>query len=413
MARLRRLLRAEQRSADPGTATDVSRNRSMRILILHSRYLSGPASGENRVVEDEARVLREGGHQVDVFAPHVRDIEGWRLIRTAAETIWSRRAAEETARRVNDGRPDIVHAHNLFPALSPAVLRVVRGRAPIVLTLHNYRLLCLPSTFVRDGRVCEDCLGRQPWPGIIHGCYQGSVPGSAVLAASRVLHEAIGSFGQVSLYIAISKFVGEKHVDAGFPPDRIFVKPHFAWRSVRRDGAGDYFLYLGRLSPEKGVHSLLSMWRDIDQKLVVVGDGPDRERLRTIAPPTVEFRDVVAPDLVPELLLRARALLIPSITHEGAGKVALEAYAAGVPVVASRMGGLPEVVKDGVSGYLLPPGDAVSWRQAVARLLDDGVSRQLGHAAWDAWNASYSPRQGLGGLEEAYRRAMALASPDR
>jgi glycosyltransferase involved in cell wall biosynthesis len=377
----------------------------MQILIVHSRYRSGPASGENRVVEDEARLLREAGHHVDVFAPGVGELTGIGRIRTAAEAIWSVRATKEVADRIRRSRPAIVHAHNLFPALSPAVLRVANERAATVLTLHNYRLLCLPGTFLRSGRICEDCLGRLPWPGVVHGCYQGSVAASGVLATSLQLHQAIGSFRGVHLYVAISEFVRRKHVEAGMAADRVAVKPHFAWSSPRREGPGDFFLYLGRLSPEKGVSTLLEAWRRIKAKLVIVGNGPDAARLRSLAPSNAEFWGPVAPGLVSDLLSRSRALIVPSLSHEGAGKVVLEAYAAGVPVLASRAGGLPEVVQDGISGLLVPPGDPAALVEAVEHLLDDPASERMGEAGWALWEKRYSPEHGLARLEEVYRRA--------
>jgi len=383
----------------------------VRILILHSRYLSGSASGENRVVEDEARLLREGGHEVDVFAPSVRSTGGIGLVRTAAETLWSVRAAKEVGHRIRRGHPDIIHTHNLFPALSPAVLRVVHGQAATVMTLHNYRLLCLPGTFLRDGRVCEDCLGRLPWPGVVHGCYQDSAPASSVLAMSTTVHRAIGSYARVQLYVAISQFVRDKHVRVGLDPDRVRVKPHFAWPCSRRQGPGEYFLYLGRLSPEKGVAQLVAAWRRIPARLVIVGDGPEASTLRALAPPTVDFRGPVAPDVVPDLLVHSRAVVVPSLSLEGAGKVILEAYAAGIPVLASRTGGLPEVVQDGTTGFLLPPRDATAWAEAADRLLDERLNEQMGQAAWNLWKERYNPEVGLAHLEDVYRRAMGSA-PD-
>lgn len=365
------------------------------------------------MVEDEARILREGGHSVDVFSPGVGDVTGIGRIRTAADALWSVRASEKVEALVRRGRPDVVHVHNLFPALSPAVLRVVHERAATILTLHNYRLLCLPGTFLRDGHVCEDCLGRPPWPGVVHGCYQGSVAASGVLATSLTLHRTIGSFRRVREFLAISSFVRMKYVEAGLAPDRVFVKPHFAWSSARREGPGDFFLYLGRLSPEKGVATLLEAWRGIKAKLLVVGDGPDATSLRALAPANVEFRGPVPAELVPDLLVGSRAVVVPSVSHEGAGKVVLEAYAAGVPVLASRAGGLPEVVQDGTTGLLLPPGDPVAWERAAERLLDDAESERMGEAGWRLWKEQYGPEQGLTRLEEAYRRASNLAGSDR
>ena len=377
----------------------------MRILILHSKYRSGPASGENRVVEDEARLLTEAGHDVDLFTPEAGQPSGLKLIQAGLGAIWSKEAATEVRRRIKDQNPDIVHCHNLFPVLSPAVLRATDA-TPLVVTLHNYRFLCLPATFFRDGKICEDCLGRVPWPGIAHRCYQGSAPASAVLASSLVLHRAIGTYRHVRLFIAISDFVRQKHIDGGFPSERIIVKPHFAWPVQPREGPGEYFMYLGRLSPEKGVATLLDAWRQVKAKLLVIGDGPEAARLRAAAPRNIEFRGTVEPEEVPQLLRGARAVLSPSVSHEGAGKVVLEAYAAGVPVLVSRAGGLPEVVQDEVTGLVLPPADAGAWAQAVDRLLDDAESERMGRLGRDVWTDRYSREQGLNNLESAYRRAM-------
>ncbi len=378
----------------------------MKVLILHSKYRSGPASGENRVVEDEARLLSEGGHQVDVFAPQLEQPAGLEMISAGLSTIWSRRAAAEVRRRVDLLKPDVVHCHNLFPALSPVVLREADGKAPIVFTLHNYRFLCLPGTFFRDGRICEDCLGRQPWPGVVHRCYQGSMPASGALASSLVLHRAIDTFGHIRLYIAISDFVRRKHAEAGLPPERIVVKRHFAWSVEPRDGPGEYFVYLGRLVPEKGVGTLMHAWERIKTKLLVVGDGPEASRLRAAAPQNVEFRGTVDPHEVNTLLRRARAVLVPSEWHEGAGKVVSEAYAAGVPVLASSAGALPEIVEHELTGLVIPPANPAAWVGGVERLLDDSESERMGRAASALWSQLFSPERALANIESAYRMAL-------
>jgi glycosyltransferase involved in cell wall biosynthesis len=378
----------------------------VRVLILHSRYRSGSASGENRVVEDEARLLSEGGHRVDLFAPGPGQPSGLGWLSAGLGAIWSRDSVAEVRRRIDRERPDIVHCHNLFPSLSPAVLRSIDRRIPVVATLHNYRLICLPATFLRDGRVCEDCLGRSPWPGILHHCYQGSFAGSAALASSLVMHKTIGSFGRISLYVAISDFVRNKHVEGGLPRERIVVKPHFAWGTEPREGAGEYFLYLGRLSPEKGVSTLLKALQGVSTKLLIVGDGPDAARLRAMAPPEVEFKGTLSPDQVPGVLRGARAVLAPSVSHEGAGKVVLEAYAAGVPVVVSRAGGLPEVVHDGVTGLVLSPTDIPAWTEAIGRLLEDSESERMGKAGRALWAERYTPDQALLDIEACYQRAI-------
>jgi glycosyltransferase involved in cell wall biosynthesis len=384
----------------------------VRILLLHSRYRSGPASGENRVVEDEMRLLSEAGHEVDLFSPELDSVSIRSTLEAAIDTIWSRTAIAEVERRIERRRPDIVHCHNLFPMLSPGVLRAGSRASRVVLTLHNYRLMCLPGTFLRDGRVCLDCHGRAtPWPGIVHSCYRGSAPASAVLASSLVMHRVLRTFERVSLFIAISRFVRERYVDVGFPADRVVVKPHFAWPTSRRQGPGTYFVYLGRLSEEKGVSTLLHAWEQLDRKLIVVGDGPERERLQRDAPPGIEFTGALDPERARKLLRDARAVLVPSIGHEAAGKVVPEAYAAGVPVIVSDLGGLPEIVRRDVTGVIVPARDVRAWIDGVTRLLDDGTSARMGQAAWELWSTRFSASRGIADLESAYARALAIGSP--
>ena len=379
----------------------------MRILTLHSQYLSGPVSGENRVVEDEVRLLREAGHTVHTWTPSHEGSGPRALLRTGVRAVWARNAAATVRGLIREHEADIVHCHSLFPALSPAVLRAAaKEGAHSIVTLHSYRLVCLPATLVRDGRICEDCIGRFPWPGVLHGCYHESSLASIPYAASLGLHRVMGTFDGVDLYLAVSRFLRDKYIESGFEADKIEVKGNFAWEAPRRTGPGDYFLYLGRLSSEKGVDTLLTAWKRCSGKLLIVGDGPDAGRLRSLASRNVEFLGSVPAAEVPALLSRARALLLPSICYEGEPRTVLEAYAVGVPVVASRIGGLPDLVRDGVSGVLLTPGDVAAWTATCEGLLDDKESERLGEGAFRLWMEQYSPEHGLQALERAYARAM-------
>jgi glycosyltransferase involved in cell wall biosynthesis len=379
-------------------------------LILHSRYRSGPVSGENRVVDDEVRLLAEAGHQVELISPSLGNPSRVELLKAGIRMVWSRSAVAQVANGIERIRPDVVHCHNLFPSLSPSVLRAAAG-LPVVLTLHNYRLLCLPGILFRNGNICQDCLGRAPWPGVLHGCYQGSISASLALGASLTLHGKMATFDQVARYLAISQFVREKHIEGGLPPERIIVKPHFAWPTDIRDSPGDYFLYLGRLSPEKGVATLIDAARRIPTRLLVVGAGPEASKLRSIAPPTVEFVPTVLPSKAQQLIRSARAMIVPSLSYEGAGRVVLEAYAAGVPVIATRLGGLPEVVNDGVTGVLVPPGNGEALASAIEMLLEESVSERMGNAAFQLWRNNYDPKSGLARLEKTYRSAGAQYPP--
>jgi glycosyltransferase involved in cell wall biosynthesis len=349
--------------------------------------------------------LAQAGHEVATWTPAPRG-DGSR-IRLGSSTIWSRSAVEKVRTLVNDHQPEIIHCHNLFPMLSPAVLRAATDAgSTVVVTLHNYRMSCLPATLMRDGEVCELCLGRLPWRGVVYRCYRESLPGSAALAGSLALHRAIRSFDRVSLFLPVSHFLKQKHIEAGLPADRMFVKPNFCWPKPRRTGLGEYFLYAGRLSPEKDVATLLDGWRAIREPLIVVGDGPERHSLERSAPRNVEFRGSVTPEEVTPLLGAARALVFPSRWYEGAPRSIIEAYAAGVPVIGTAIGGVEELIEDGVSGLLVPPRSAAAWSDAVARVTDPIAGARLGSGAFDAWNRRFSPEKGLQAIERAYRFAV-------
>jgi glycosyltransferase involved in cell wall biosynthesis len=359
------------------------------------------------VVDDETRLLQRNGHTVTSWTPEPETGTRLKTMATAGRAVWAFSSAEKVRRLIRSHRPDVVHVHNLFPTLSPTVLRTAAEYVPVVATLHNYRLMCLPATFIRDGRTCEDCLGRVPWPGVVHQCYRGSMAGSVVLGTSVTLHRIAGSYDRVALFLAVSTFLRRKHLEAGLSPERLLVKSNFSWPIPRREGPGEVFLYLGRLSAEKGVGTILRAWRPGLGTLVVAGSGPEDGRLRAMAPSGVVFLGAVDGSAVPGLLQRARALLLPSNWYEGQPRVVLEAYAAGVPVLASDVGGLPEVVEDGRSGFLLPPTDPEAWTAAMQKLISDPEAVRLGQRGWQLWRERFSPERGLEGLEQAYQQAMA------
>ena len=206
----------------------------MRVLVLHSRYRSG-ASGENRVVEDEVRLLREAGHEVLAWTPTPVDGSFGDRARLGLNAVWSRRAVSRIDRLATGFRPDVIHVHNLFPLLSPAALRAASARAATVVSLHNYRMMCLPADFLRDGRPCEDCLGHLPWRGVAQRCYRGSALASASLAGSLTGHRGLGSFGRVDRFLAVSDFVRRNTSRAAStPPDRRQAKLHLALTAARR-----------------------------------------------------------------------------------------------------------------------------------------------------------------------------------
>jgi glycosyltransferase involved in cell wall biosynthesis len=191
------------------------------------------------------------------------------------------------------------------------------------------------------------------------------------------------------------------------------VKRNFTWPSPPREGPGEFFLYAGRLAPEKGLDTALEAWTRVDAPLLIVGEGPDYERLRVIAPPHVQFRATVPAAEIAALTRRARAMLVPSRWYETASRTVIEAYAAGVPVLASRIGALPEVVDNGKTGFLLEPGDPEAWTRAAESLLDDAVSLNLGSNGLQTWKERFAPEGALASITASYEQAHARSMARR
>jgi glycosyltransferase involved in cell wall biosynthesis len=210
----------------------------------------------------------------------------------------------------------------------------------------------------------------------------------------------------VDRFLAVSEFVRDRHVDAGFPSERVVVKPNFVRSTVVREGPGTHFLVLSRMSVEKGLDELVQAWKPELGTLRVVGDGPLRAQIERLAAGRgVQVEPPIEPNEVPSAVAAARAVLIPSACYEGQPRVALEAYAAGVPIVVSRLGALPELVDGGETGLTVAPGDLDGWRAAARVLADDETSRRLGAGALRRWESMFSPERGLRALESAYAAA--------
>ena len=344
-----------------------------KVLALHNHYQL--AGGEDAVFAAETALLEANGHEVVRFAVHNDDLKGRPALAVAAETTWNGREYARVSAVLRAERPAVVHCHNTFPQLSPAVYYAARGHGvPVVQTLHNFRLTCVNGLLFRDGKPCTRCVGSfAPWSGVRLGCYRESRPASLAVASMIAVHKAGRTYHRmVDRYIALTDFARARFIEAGLPADRIVVKPNFAAdRPVaaavtRRDG----FLYVGRLSAEKGIAVLLEAARRMQSpaSVTIVGDGPMRAEVETAARENPRLRVVGAlpSAAVHEQMRLARAVVIPSICFENFPVVAAEAYGAGCPVVASAHGGLTSSVDDGAPGRLVAPGDA----GALAATLD-------------------------------------------
>jgi glycosyltransferase involved in cell wall biosynthesis len=382
----------------------------LKVLQVHARYRE--EGGEDAVVCGERELLEAAGH--DVVTHLVRNPSGAAAAGASlAMSPWNVLAAREVRDLAGRLRPDVAHVHNTWYALSPSVIAALAGAAiPVVMTLHNYRLLCVNAQLFRDGAACEDCVGSHPWHGVRHRCYRGSVLASTAAATTVALNRRRRTWERyIAVFLATTEFAKERFVAGGLPGDRIQVKPHSIPDPGRRTvlpSASRTILYVGRLSREKGLSVLVDAFAglvDTDLELLVIGDGPDRTALQRQAGPRVRFAGRLEPPEVRDEMRRARALAFPSLSFETFGMSVAEAMAAGLPVIASDLGGTAEIVGDRAA-RLVAPGDVAAWTAALRGLADAAFVDEAGKAGRQRWEQRFSPAAVLPMLEAAYHQAM-------
>ena len=395
----------------------------MKILLVHNRYRE--RGGEDVVVDATAALLREHGHTVALYLRHNDDLQGMSNVKSnvksnvnaAVGALWSRRTTLEVGALLQEFRPDLVHAHNTFPLISPSLYAcVARAGVPLVQTVHNFRLACPQAMFLRDGKVCEDCLGKVPWRAVQHACYRGSRMQSAVVLGMTQLHRSLGTWQRhVARFIALSEFSRNKLVQAGLPAQRISVLgqfvadlPPLVEAAAPRGG----LLFVGRLAPEKGLSVLvkaLAMARKLmpDMSITVVGDGPEAAALQGV-PGLRLLGNQPLPEVL-RAMRHARALLMPSQSYENFPRTLVEAFACGTPVVASRLGALAELVQDEATGWHVDANDISAWAQRLTWVNDaanDSTLALVGQRARAQYLAHYTPAAHHAGLMQAYQAAL-------
>jgi len=383
------------------------------MLVVHNRYQQ--PGGEDMVFASEASLLTAHGHAVqqlvfdnDDIIPHRSALDSVRL---AGTTVWSQHGYAAIRNAIRTFRPDLVHFHNTFPLISPAGYYAARAeRVPVVQTLHNFRLLCANGLFYRDGHVCEDCLGKSvPLPGVVHACYRGSRAASGAAITMLTAHRALRTWTRmVDCYIALGEFARQKFIQGGLPANKVVVKPHFVPDPSVGDGHGQYALFVGRLSPEKGVQTLLQAWERLAGKipLKIVGDGPlagdVADALRRL--PNAEWLGRLSPAAVTTAMQDAALLVFPSEWYEGLPRTILESFAVGTPVVAANLGAMHEVVHEGRSGLHFQSGNPEDLARVVADAFmhPEELARMRVQARAE-FEARYT-------AEENYRRLMEIYS---
>src|SRR5690606_32789814 len=378
----------------------------MRVVIAHNRYRSAQTSGENPIIDAAYAQLTGAGVEVVPFLRHSDDIGALPLAQKAllpVSPLWNPSAARELARLLADERPDVLHLHNPYPLLSPWLVRVAhRYGVPVVHTVHNYRQVCASGIYFRDGAICHDCRGRRLGvPAVVHRCYRGSRAQSAVMAVTLAAHR--GTWRSVDRFVALTSAIADHLRGYGIPAERIVVKPNGLADPGSPPPLGDGFLFLGRLSPEKGLGLLLEAWqRHPDGSLGtlrVAGDGAERTLVERAAAERTDVTYLGSLDAagVRKAMADSAVVVVCPRWHDVLPTVVIEALAAGRPVLGTALGGVPYLVGD--AGWVVEPS-AAALAEALARARAQARERAGGARA--RYESTFHPDVTLRALLDVY-----------
>lgn len=387
-----------------------------RILLIHNHLR--PPSGENVVFENEKKLLADHGNQVITYERHNDEINAFGLKDMTAllwQSIWSNRCYREIQALIEAHSPDVAHFHNTFPLISLSAYKACYGKKiPVIQTLHHYRMICPGALLFRDGRICDDCVKGSLWNGAFHGCYNKSRFKTALVALQIYIHRKLGTFNRVSCFLALNQFCKDLFVRAGIPAEQIQIKPNFLFDSVSPSYAHKgYALYLGRISAEKDVRTLIQAWSRLSRKvpLKIAGAGDQLEEMKALAAQLklneIEFLGYQPRSVCDDLIKGSSFLVLPSKLYETFSLVVREGFAASKPVIASRMGVLAEAVTPGKTGLTFTPGDPADLAEKVDWMVShEEESISMGRNARREYEEHYTPEVNYQILMSIYEKAL-------
>ncbi|KIC92828.1 glycosyltransferase [Flavihumibacter solisilvae] len=347
----------------------------MKVLFIHNRYQH--RGGEDAVLDMERRLLDSHGHATETLSFDNESIAGVAgKVSAAMKAVYNPQSAKKLGFRISAFSPDVIHVHNLFFDASPSVLYQAKKMGiPVVATLHNYRLICANAMLIRSGTICEKCIHSTfPSSGIINKCYRNSAVQSGLVTAITGTHKMLGTWkNKVDAYITLSGFMRNKILSgsAGLEAGKVFITPN----AIADPGQGssvrdDYFLFVGRISAEKGILQLARKFAETGDRLVIAGDGPLAESIREIAATAanINYLGLQPAETIIRYMKHAKALVFPSTWYEGMPMTIIEAFATGTPVLASRLGSMEEMIEEGSNGFLFEPGNMDDLHELLKRI---------------------------------------------
>ncbi len=384
----------------------------MKVLQLHTRYLI--AGGEETALANEASLLEEHGVNVLQFVYHdplVDTYSFWKKIQIAFSSFWSLSFNKSILKTIREERVDIVHVHNFFPLVPVSALRVVSRHVPVVMTLHNYRLICPQVNMFRAGKPCMECLGRAlKYPAIKHACYRNSLLATIGHMLSLRGHAFLGTWSErITIFIALSEFQKSIYIAEGFDEERIVIKSNF----VAPDPGcsfekGNYACFVGRLSPEKGIDLLMTAGKYCDTIPIYI-TGSEEEIILSLGgiPRKFNFIGRLVRSEVHSTLRRSRFLIYPSLAVESFGSSIIESFACGTPVIVPGHGSPTELVDNGRTGLHFRPGDAMDLADKIKWAWDHpDIMLDMGREARKEYELKYTGERNIKLLMDIYDLAL-------
>lgn len=384
----------------------------MKILIVHNYYQI--AGGEDGVLENEVELLKNGGHNIISYTVNNEYITSFfNKLFTLIGGPFSFSSYRKFLKVLVKELPDVVHIHNYFPLLSPSIFYACNKlNIPVVHTLHNYRAVCPTALLMHDGKVEERSIKKTAWWAVSNKVYRNSYVGSLSLTVMVELHKKMGTWQtKVDRFIALTEFARQKYIEAGWPADKIAVKPNFIadpfTGASSLDKKGGYALFVGRLSEEKGIDILFDAFKKVDFPLKVIGEGPLKEFVEENSNENLVFLGRKEKGDVLELVKNSSFIIMPSIWYEGFPMVLVEAFACGTPALVSKLGSMEEIINDGTTGFHFEAGDPNDLAAKVQWMIDNpDAAHEMGANARAEYLAEYTPDKNYEMMIDIYQQAI-------